>query len=151
MIVAVEHPGAADVAALLAVHEALMRGQTPDASCHVRSAQELAAPGVRMFTLRDAGRLLGVGALTPLAPGHEELKSMHVAEAARGQGAGRALLDGMLADARARGVARISLETGSGPEHTAARRLYAAAGFAETGPFGDYDDDPLSSFMTAVP
>jgi len=150
-IVAVERPGRADVAALLARHEGLMRGQTPADSCHVKFLDEISASRVRLFTLREAGRLLAIGALVPLAPGHEEIKSMHVAETARGRGAGRVLLNGMLADARGRDVGRVSLETGSTDAHAAARALYAGAGFAETGPFGNYADDPLSIFMTTTP
>ncbi|MEE3703942.1 hypothetical protein V2H43_11070, partial [Pasteurella multocida] len=59
-----------------------------------------------------------------------------------------ALLTGGLDDARARGVARISLETGSQPFFAAARALYAKHGFAECPPFGGYRADPNSTFMT---
>ncbi|WP_306006693.1 GNAT family N-acetyltransferase [Aquicoccus porphyridii] len=149
MIVTVETPDTTDVAALLAVHEALMRDQTPAESCHVRSADDLRAANGQVYTLRsETGALLAIAALVPLSATHEELKSMHTARAARGRGAGRALLDGMISDARSRGVTRISLETGSGPEHDAARALYAKAGFSETAPFADYPDDPLSTYMT---
>ncbi|PIV73888.1 MAG: hypothetical protein COW55_11410 [Rhodobacteraceae bacterium CG17_big_fil_post_rev_8_21_14_2_50_65_11] len=69
--------------------------------------------------------------------------------AARGRGAGRVLLDAMIADARSRGVGRISLETGSGEDHAAARALYSSAGFGATGPFSAYAEDPLSTFMSS--
>ncbi len=141
-------PTRPDVASLLARHEALMRTQTPDASCHVKSGDDLIATGARLLALRDAGVLLAVGAMVPIGPDHEELKSMHVAEAARGQGAGRALVTAMIADARARGIRRLSLETGSGDDHATARALYARAGFAACGPYAGYADDPLSTFMT---
>jgi putative acetyltransferase len=73
---------------------------------------------------------------------------MHVLAKARGRGAGQALLEGMLADARGRKVVRISLETGSGQDHDAARMLYARAGFTNCGPYAGYANDPLSVFMT---
>ncbi|WP_432675378.1 GNAT family N-acetyltransferase [Nioella aestuarii] len=138
-----------DVADLLNTHEALMRSQTPHASCHVKSADDLSSSGARMFSLREDERLLAIGALAPITPGHEELKSMHVRDIARGRGAGRALLAGMLVDACERGVTRISLETGSGDDHAAARALYASAGFVQCGPYAGYVDDPLSVFMTS--
>lgn len=141
-------PARPDVASLLSMHEALMRTQTPQDSCHVKSADDLVASGARLLTLRDAGQLLAIGALVPITPEHEELKSMHVRDIARGRGAGRALLAGLMADARGRGVARISLETGSGQDHKAARTLYARAGFVVCGPYAGYEDDPLSVFMT---
>ncbi|WP_438362964.1 GNAT family N-acetyltransferase [Nioella halotolerans] len=149
MVVAHEVPGREDIAALLAAHEAQMRGQTPTESCHVQSADDLRAAKARVYTLRSAnGALLAVGALLPLGPAHEELKSMHTAKPARGKGVGRRLLAGMITDARSRGILRLSLETGSGPQHGPSRALYAKTGFVETGPFADYTDDPLSTFMT---
>lgn len=148
MTVALDTSGRADVAELLTRHEALMRAQTPHASCHVKSADALSASGARLFSLRDDGQLLAIGALAPIEPGHEELKSMHVRDIARGRGAGRALLAGMLDDARERGIAQISLETGSGDEHAAARALYSRAGFVNCAPYAGYEDDPLSVFMT---
>ena len=76
-----------------------------------------------------------------------ELKSMHVAADARGQGLGRDLLLGILDVARANGARGVCLETGSDAAFAAARRLYQAQGFAECPPFGTYKVDPLSVFM----
>ena len=47
--VALEDTGRADVAKLLSVHETLMRAQTPHASCHVKSADDLVETGARLF------------------------------------------------------------------------------------------------------
>jgi putative acetyltransferase len=58
------------------------------------------------------------------------------------------LLSHALAEARARGLTSVWLETGSSDEFAAARRLYERAGFVLTGPFGDYTEDPFSVFMT---
>jgi putative acetyltransferase len=73
---------------------------------------------------------------------------MHTAEAARGQGIGRALVDHLVGVARARGYERVSLETGAGPAFAPARRLYASAGFEPCGPFGGYTPSPNSAYMT---
>ncbi len=101
-----------------------------------------------MFGLRSGGKLMAIGAMVALEPAHFELKPMHVLAQARGKGLGRVLLEGMITQARADGVKRLSLETGSQDEHAAARALYAGAGFTECPPFGDYVVDPLSIFMT---
>jgi len=58
------------------------------------------------------------------------------------------LLTHILNDARARGFARISLETGSMDFFEPAHRLYRKHGFEPCGPFGTYTDDPNSVFMT---
>jgi ribosomal protein S18 acetylase RimI-like enzyme len=62
-----------------------------------------------------------------LAPGEAHLRMLGVAPAAQGRGAGRALLEGAAAVARATGKTRLTL--GTLPEMTAARRLYDRMGF----------------------
>lgn len=73
---------------------------------------------------------------------------MRTEPARRGQGLGRAMLDALLADARSRGIRRISLETGRAEFFRPAHALYARAGFVECAPFGSYLPDPHSTFMT---
>ena len=88
------------------------------------------------------------GALKELDPKHGEVKSMRTPAALRGRGAGRALLTHIVAQARARGYQRLSLETGSMAAFAPARRLYAEFGFTECPAFADYVSDPYSVFMT---
>ena len=66
----------------------------------------------------------------------------------RGRGVAPRLLAHVLADARARGVTRVSLETGSMAFFEPARASLRLAGFVPCGPFGDYVEDPNSTFMT---
>lgn len=73
---------------------------------------------------------------------------MRTAEAFRGRGVGRAMLDHLLAEAKARGYTRVSLETGSQPFFAPAWALYEGAGFRDCPPFGPYVEDPHSRFMT---
>jgi putative acetyltransferase len=73
---------------------------------------------------------------------------MHTAEAARGRGVGSAMVRHIIAAARASGMARLSLETGSWAYFVPARALYARHGFVECGAFGEYLEDPNSVFMT---
>lgn len=98
--------------------------------------------------LRRKGQLLGVGALKQLDGRHAELKSMHTAQAARGRGIGRAMVDHLVGIARDRGFRRVSIETGSMPAFAPARSLYANAGFRPCGPFGGYRPSRNSTFMT---
>ena len=58
------------------------------------------------------------------------------------------MLRHLLGDAASRGVRQLALETGSTEFFAPARALYAGAGFAVCGPFGDYRDDPHSVYMT---
>ena len=64
---------------------------------------------------------------------------MRVVSEAAGQGVGRALLQKIVAEARACGYRRLSLETGSGAEFAAALRLYERAGFRAVGRVGGSD------------
>lgn len=73
---------------------------------------------------------------------------MRTDPALRGRGLGRTMLAFLLEDAEARGISRVSLETGSAEFFVPARALYSAAGFRECGPFGGYVLDPHSTFMT---
>ena len=138
----------ADVAALLAAHFELMRASSPENSCHVMDGAALAAADAQLFGLRADGGLLGIAALAVIAPQHGELKSMHTRANARGKGAGRCFLRHVMGEARALGLTRISLETGTAPLFAAARLLYASEGFAACAPFGSYVSDPHSVFMT---
>lgn len=145
---AADSPQTPEIAAILDRHHALMRSQSPAESCHVKTPRELLDAGGKLFAVRAEGQAVAVGAMTALEPGHWELKSMHVVAEARGTGLGRVLLDGMIGAAREMGATRLSLETGSGADHDAARALYRAFGFDDCPPFGDYRVDPLSTYMT---
>lgn len=140
-------PDVPDVAALIERHFALMRAQSPPESCHVLPASELAGEDVHLFVLRDGAQALAIGAVKQ-EQDWGEVKSMHTAVEARGKGAARAMLIALISHARDLGLTRLNLETGSGPEHGAARALYASEGFEECPPFGTYRVDPLSLFMT---
>ena len=140
-----------DVRALLALHFAEMRADSPPEACHVLPIDGLRGPDIRFFSLRDeAGTLLGVGALKTLEPGHGELKSMRTAPTALGLGVGGALLAHLVATARDMGHTRLSLETGNSPLFAAANRLYQRDGFVPGGPFGGYSDTPFTLFYTRL-
>lgn len=136
------------VHALLAEHLSDMRAGSPPESVHALDIDQLRDPAVTMVTAWWGTLLLGCGALKDLGAGHGELKSMRTTVAARGRGIGSSVLTHLIELAGARGMRRLSLETGVEDQFAAARRLYARHGFAECPPFGDYRPDPLSVFMT---
>ena len=147
--IAPDDPRRADVLDLLEAHLGWVALHSPPEDVHALDVDALAGPSVLFVTCRDSdGALLGVGALKELGAGHGELKSMHTAAAARGRGVGRAVLAYLVDEARARGLARLSLETGTPDPFAPARGLYASAGFTPCGPFGDYAASPYSAFFT---
>ena len=136
------------VVALLHTHLTRARAETALGSAHALDLSGLRAPEVTFWSAWEGDAVVGVGALKRLSADHGEVKSMHTAEASRGRGVGSALLREIMAAARACGMSRLSLETGSWPYFAPARALYARRGFVECGPFGGYRQDPNSVFMT---
>ena len=142
--------GRDDVRGLLDQHFAEMRAGSPPSACHVLPVEGLRDPSIRFFTLREESELLGCGALKRLSQEDGEVKSMRTSDVALGRGVGKALLDNIVAVARAGGISRLSLETGSTEQFAAASRLYERERFEPCGPFGGYRDTPFTRFYTKV-
>jgi putative acetyltransferase len=138
------HP---QVHALLEEHLSNMRELSPLDSVYALDLKGLREPEITFWTVWDGQDLLGCGALKELTPSHGEVKSMRTSSAARGRGAGRAVLAHIISVAQQRGYTRLSLETGTHPAFESAHRLYRSIGFAVSGPFGSYRPDPHSVFM----
>jgi len=130
--------------ALLKQSHALMQSLFPPEDNFYLDIDALTAPHISFFIARKEGEILGTAALAENGD-YGEVKSMFVSEAARGLGVGAALLDRLEAEARAKGLPALMLETGN--LLRAAHRLYARAGFTERGPFGAYPDANSSLFM----
>lgn len=137
-----------EIRALLEQHFAAMRANSPPGSCHFLDFEGLKGPGVAFWSIWDGGNLAGCGALMVHDAALGEVKSMRTADAFQGRGAGRAMLDHIIAAARQHGLTRLSLETGSSPAFDAAHGLYCKAGFVYCPPFAAYREDPFSRFMT---
>ena len=148
IVVAGDHPLAADVTALLQRHLAFTHASSPPDDVHALDVPALVEPSITFVSARRAGALLGIGALKQLDSEHVEVKSMHTATEARGQGIGRLVLDHLLEVARAAGAHRVSLETGTQEVFAPARSLYTTAGFVPCEPFADYRPSPQSTFLT---
>lgn len=102
------------------------------------------APGRGAFLVvyRD-GAPVGCGAVRTLDGETGELKRMYVSPAARGTGIGRRLVDALEAEARALGLRRLVLETGT--RQQAALALYRATGFVPIPLYGEYLNSPETS------
>lgn len=146
--IAADSPMADDLALIFERHTADMHAQTPQDSIHMLPRGDLVAPDIRFYVMRDQGRAIGMAALKFHDADMAEVKSMHLLAEARGHGLSARMMDHLLAQARDKGITRLSLETGVEPVFAPARALYRRAGFVETGPFADYDADPNSLFMT---
>lgn len=130
--------------ALLGASHALLTALYAPEDNFFLPVEALAAPHVDFWIAEAGGRALGCVALARL-DGYGEVKSLFVDPAARGRGAGAALMAALEARARGAGLPWLRLETGDTLD--AAQRLYARCGFVPCGPFGDYPDAPRSVFL----
>lgn len=146
--IAEDDPRDPEVIRLLEAHLTLMRSLSPPESVHALDLDELCTPDITFWSIRSDDKVVGCAALKVLTPTHGEIKSMHVAHNQRGSGIANRMVEEVLAKAGAMGLERLSLETGSNDAFLPARSLYERHGFSETGPFGDYEPDPHSTFMT---
>lgn len=137
-----------EIRALLAEHLHHMYEVSPAESVHALDVRGLLQPDVTFWTAWDGGALLGCGALKELTLSHGEIKSMRTVAAYRRKGVARAMLQHIIAEARNRGYARLSLETGSMQAFEPARRLYESFGFTCCSPFAGYTEDLNSAFLT---
>ena len=139
------HPA---VIALLQEHLDWMHRTSPPESVHALDLDALRQPDIAFWTLWDSETLAGCGALRALDATHGEVKSMRTAQTHLRRGVAATMLDHILAEARRRRYARLSVETGSMAYFAPAHAMYARAGFRPCAPFGDYVEDPNSVFMT---
>lgn len=137
-------PRSAGGTALLTASRDYMEARYPPEHMFALSIDELCVPSVTFFIATVDEMPLGCAALKA-QDGYGEVKSMFVSDAARGAGVGAALMDALIAQARALALPALKLETGD--DLDPAHRLYQRHGFAFCGPFGDYGEGPHSLFM----
>jgi putative acetyltransferase len=137
-----------EIRALLEEHFAGMLANSPKDSCHFLDFEGLKGPGVTFWSIWDGDQLMGCGALKQHDDVLGEVKSMRTHAKQLRKGAAANMLEHIIGTARARGLQRLSLETGSGEAFDAAHALYARYGFEPCEPFADYKPDPFSRFMT---
>jgi putative acetyltransferase len=138
------------IVALLEFHVAEAMRHSPPGSVHAMPAERLRQPDVTFRSAWQGEALAGCGAMKEIDREHGELKSMRTAPEFLRRGVAEAVLLHMIAEARRRGYARLSLETGRPEPFHAAHGLYRKHGFAECPPFADYTLDDFSMCMTRV-
>lgn len=145
------------IASFLEEHLQDMRATSPPESVHALDLSRLRDPSVQFWSVwwarsnvADTGgpTLVGTGALKRLEGREAEIKSMRTAAHFRGRGIAGHLLRYIVQQARAQGLERISLETGTQAFFAPAHRLYLKEGFVPCGPFGSYTLDPNSRYLT---
>ena len=124
-----------------------MNAFSPPGTVHALDLDRLRTPDIRFWTAWRGDVLLGCGALRRIEADHGEVKSMRTHPDHLRQGVAARLLETIIAAARADGLARLSLETRSGPAFQPALDFYARFGFVACGRFGDYPGDPFSRFL----
>lgn len=144
-----QDPATPAIRPIIAAHLAHSAAVTPVESRHAMTPEALRDTGASFWAMFDGEDPVAIGALKWLGADRAEVKSMHVAAQARGRGLAQRMLDHLVAEARAKGIRVLLLETGSDaiPAFDPARRLYERAGFSYCPPFAPYVDDPMSAFM----
>jgi GNAT superfamily N-acetyltransferase len=92
------------------------------------------------YLVRLGGALAGMGGLRRVRDGVAELKRVYVRPACRGARLGAAIVERLLADARAFGYREVWLD--SAPFMASAHRLYEAAGFTDCPPYPESEVSP---------
>ena len=133
--------------ALLAFHLEGMHAASPPGSVFALDLVALRGPDITVWSAWDGDRIAGIGALKRLAGGGGELKSMRTHPDYVRQGIARLLLCHIIAQARAEGIVRLSLETGSGTAFAPAIALYRAHGFTTGAAFGGYEATAFNQFL----
>jgi putative acetyltransferase len=132
---------------LLRLHLAGMHSNSPPGHVFALDLSGLRGPEVTVWTAWDGDAICGIGALKRLDAASGEIKSMRTHPDYLRKGVGRLLLHHIVAQARERGLKRISLETGSGPAFEPALQLYRSHGFVDGEAFADYRRSAFNQFL----
>jgi putative acetyltransferase len=144
IIVAKTDPHHPQATALLKQSHALMESLFPPEDNFYLDIDDLVDPNIHFFTARIGDVICGTGALA-VKEGYGEIKSMFVAEDARGKGVADAILRQVEDQARAENLTLLKLETGTLLH--AAHKLYRRHGFDDCAVFDDYGSGNSSLFM----
>lgn len=146
--VSVETPLQDDVRDLVEALNAHMLPLSPLEFQFKMTVEQMAETNTTVFVARDEnGKAVGCGALKMHDNGVGELKRMFTRPEVRGKRVGSLLVDAIVELARARGISRLVLETGTGTGFDGAWRLYENSGFVRCGVVLDYPDSEYSAFF----
>jgi putative acetyltransferase len=123
---------------LIAFHQRAMIEGSPPGLSFALDLGGLQQEGVTVWAVHVGERVAAIGALKVLDAARGEVKSMRTHPDFLRQGIAAALLETIIAHARAAGLAVLSLETGTGPAFEPALALYRRRGFVGGEAFADY-------------
>lgn len=138
MIIAQADLADAQVQALIAYHQQAMRDGSPEGMSFALDLSGLQDPAVTVWAAHAENSVAAIGALKRLDHRCGEVKSMRTHPDFLRQGLAAALLETIIAHARAEGLSVLSLETGTGPAFEPALALYRKRGFTNGEAFADY-------------
>ncbi len=133
--------------ALLTLHLSGMHANSPAGHVFALDLSGLQAANVTVWTAWVGTEIAGIGAMKEIGDGVGEIKSMRTHPDHLRKGVGAAILEHIIEQAQARGLRRLSLETGSGPAFEPALALYRRRGFAAGEAFGDYTRSDFNQFL----
>ncbi len=99
--------------------------------------------GIRLALLGD--QPVGCGMFHTLSPGVVEIKRVYLSPETRGTGAGRQIMETLIADCRATGAHKVHLDTGRNLRQ--AINLYEKLGFKRCGPYQDIPEDARDTIV----
>jgi GNAT superfamily N-acetyltransferase len=102
-------------------------------------------PDGLFYLVRYQNQVAGVGRLKKLAAGAAEVQRMYVPPTYRGRGIGRAIINGLIEDARSLGYRELRLESLKFLD--AAHALYHSLGFHDIDP---YVDNSMKAYQSAA-
>lgn len=126
------------VQALIAFHQRAMQDGSPPGHSFALDLGGLQDDAVTVWAVKIGDRVATIGALKRLDGLRGEVKSMRTHPDFLRRGLAAALLETIIAAARADGLSVLSLETGSGPAFEPALALYRKRGFVNGPAFADY-------------
>jgi putative acetyltransferase len=133
--------------ALLRLHLAGMKANSPPGHDFSLDMSGLKAPDVTVWSAWEDQDILGIGALRQIDSATGEVKSMRTHPHHLRKGVGGAVLEHIIAQARKTGLQRLSLETGIGPAFEPALQLYRKRGFLNGLAFAEYMPSDHSQFL----
>lgn len=132
---------------LIRLHLDGMHASSPPGSVFALDLSGLRSAGVSVWTAWIGDAVVGIAALKDLGDRTGEIKSMRTHPAFLRRGVAAALLEHIIEVGRARGMTRLSLETGSGIAFEPALALYRSRGFVEGEAFAHYVRSPFNQFL----
>ena len=138
-------PRVPEIRSMIADLDAYQAALYPPESNHLVAVTKLAGPEYCFLAAFEGERPLAIAAFKRVDRDYVEIKRLYVSGEHRGRGLALTLVKALEEKAKQEGFGEARLETGI--RQHAAIALYEKLGYDRTGPFGNYQEDPLSVFM----